>query len=56
MINTQLINGQKTKDFVVIILMINKMALSKPMQFRSKAGRKIVVWGYSLSQKIYGFN
>ena len=36
--------------------MINKMALSKPMQFRSKAGRKIVVWGYSLSQKIYGFN
>ena len=36
--------------------MINKMALSKPMQLRSKAGRKIVVWGYSLSQKIYGFN
>lgn len=36
--------------------MVNKMALSKPMQFRSKAGRKIVVWGYSLSQKIYGFN
>lgn len=36
--------------------MVNKMALSKPMQFRSKAGRKVVVWGYSLSQKIYGFN
>lgn len=36
--------------------MVNKMALSKPMQFRSKAGRMIVVWGYSLSQKIYGFN
>ncbi|MCH5264478.1 MAG: glycosyltransferase family 2 protein [Lachnospiraceae bacterium] len=36
--------------------MINKLALSKPMQFRGKAGRKIVVWGYSLSQKIYGFN
>lgn len=36
--------------------MINKMALSRPMQFRGKAGRKIVVWGYSLSQKIYGFN
>lgn len=36
--------------------MVNKMALSKPMQLRSKAGRKIVVWGYSLSQKIYGFN
>lgn len=36
--------------------MVNKMALSKPMQFRGKAGRKIVVWGYSLSQKIYGFN
>lgn len=36
--------------------MVNKMALSKPMQLRSKAGRKIVVWGYSLSQRIYGFN
>lgn len=36
--------------------MVNRMALSKPMQLRSKAGRKIVVWGYSLSQKIYGFN
>lgn len=36
--------------------MVNKLALSKPMQLRSKAGRKIVVWGYSLSQKIYGFN
>lgn len=36
--------------------MVNKMALSKPMQIRSSAGRKIVVWGYSLSQKIYGFN
>ena len=36
--------------------MVNKMALSRPMQFRSKAGRTIVVWGYLLSQKIYGFN
>lgn len=36
--------------------MVNRMALSKPMQFRSTAGRKIVVWGYSLSRKIYGFN
>ncbi len=36
--------------------MVNRLALSKPMQYRSRAGRKIVVWGYSLSQKIYGFN
>lgn len=36
--------------------MVNKMALSKPMQIRNRAGQKIVVWGYSLSQKIYGFN
>lgn len=36
--------------------MINRMALSRPMQFRGKAGRKMVVWGYSISQKIYGFN
>ena len=44
------------KSNKVMYRMINKMALSKPMQFRSKAGRKIVVWGYLLSQKIYGFN
>lgn len=36
--------------------MVHRMALSKPMQIRNRAGRKIVVWGYSLSQKIYGFN
>ena len=36
--------------------MVNHTALSKPMQIRNRAGRKIVVWGYSLSQKIYGFN
>lgn len=36
--------------------MVHHMALSKPMQIRNRAGRKIVVWGYSLSQKIYGFN
>ncbi len=36
--------------------MVNRMALSKPMQFRNRVGQKIVVWGYSLSQKIYGFN
>lgn len=36
--------------------MVNKMALSKPMQIRSSAGRKMVVWAYSLTQKIYGFN
>lgn len=40
----------------VMYRMVNQMALSKPMQFRSKAGRKIVVWGYAMSQKIYGFN
>lgn len=36
--------------------MVNKAALSKPMQIRGKAGMKMVVWGYKLSQKIYGFN
>lgn len=40
----------------VMYRMVNKMALSKPMQIRNRAGQKIVVWGYSLSQKIYGFN
>ena len=36
--------------------MINRAALSRPMQIRNRAGRKMVVWGYSLSRKIYGFN
>ncbi len=36
--------------------LVNKQVLSKPMQFRGKAGRKMIVWGYSISQKIYGFN
>ncbi len=36
--------------------MINRTALSRPMQIRNRAGRKMVVWGYSLSRKIYGFN
>ncbi len=36
--------------------MINRCALSRPMQLRSKAGRKMVVWGYKLSQKFYGFS
>ena len=36
--------------------LINRCALSRPMQLRSKAGRKMVVWGYKLSQKFYGFN
>ena len=40
----------------IMYRMVNKMALSKPMQIRNRAGQKIVVWGYSLSQKIYGFN
>ena len=36
--------------------LVNHMALSRPMRIRNRAGRKIVVWGYSISQKIYGFN
>ncbi len=36
--------------------MVNRHILSKPMQFRGKTGQKIVVWGYNLSRKLYGFN
>lgn len=36
--------------------LVNKQVLSKPMQIRGKAGRKMVVWGYSISRKLYGFN
>lgn len=36
--------------------LVNKQVLSRPMQIRGKAGRKMVVWGYSISRKLYGFN
>lgn len=36
--------------------LINRYALSRPMQIRGKAGRKMVVWGYKLSRKFYGFS
>ena len=36
--------------------LVNKHVLSKPMQIRGKAGRKMVVWGYRISRKLYGFN
>ncbi len=36
--------------------LVNKQVLSKPMQFRGKAGRKMIVWGYNISRKMYGFN
>ena len=39
-----------------MLRMINRCALSRPMQLRSKAGRQIVVWGYKISRKIYGFS
>jgi hypothetical protein len=44
------------KQNIYMYRMVNHMALSKPMRIRNRAGRKIVVWGYSLTQKIYGFN
>ncbi len=37
-------------------LLVNMQVLSKPMQIRGRAGRKMVVWGYSISRKLYGFN
>lgn len=36
--------------------LVNRQILSRPMQIRGKAGRKMVVWGYSISRKLYGFN
>lgn len=36
--------------------LVNKQVLSRPMQIRGKAGRKMVVWGYTISRKLYGFN
>ncbi len=36
--------------------MVNRHALSKSMKMESKAGRKIIVWGYHISRMIYGFS
>ena len=36
--------------------MVNNKLLGRPMQFKSALGRKIVVTGYTLAQKLYGFN
>lgn len=36
--------------------LVNHQVLSRPMQIRGKAGRKMLVWAYSISRKIYGFN
>ena len=45
----------KEKDKVVA-RKVNMQALSGPMHLRGKAGRKLIVWGYSIARKIYGFN
>lgn len=35
---------------------ITRKKLGYPMQFSSKSGRKIIVWGYNFFNRIYGFN
>ena len=35
---------------------ITRRKLGYPMQFSSKTGRKIIVWGYIFFNRIYGFN
>lgn len=35
---------------------VNKYFLGKSMQMTSKTGRRIIVWGYHISRKIYGFS
>ncbi len=36
--------------------MVSRQALGVPMKIRGKAGTNIVIWGYKLGKKIYGFN
>lgn len=36
--------------------MVNNTALGRPMQMRTYFGRKIIVFGYKMSQKIFGFS
>ena len=35
---------------------ITTRKVGKPLQFNSKAGRKIIIWGYHFFNRIYGFN
>lgn len=35
---------------------VNRYFLGWSMQMKSKAGRKIIVWGYHISRKIFGFS
>lgn len=36
--------------------LVNKCLLGRPMQMKSYAGRKIIIYGYRLSRRIYGFS
>ncbi len=36
--------------------LVNKCLLGRPMQMKSFAGRKIIIYGYKLSRRIYGFS
>ncbi len=36
--------------------MVNRCLLGRPMQMKSFAGRKIIIYGYRLSRRIYGFS
>ena len=36
--------------------LVNRTMLGRPMQMKSSAGRKIIVAGYKLSQRIFGFS
>ncbi|MBR1873868.1 MAG: glycosyltransferase family 2 protein [Eubacterium sp.] len=36
--------------------LLKKRILTVPMQFKTYIGRHIVVWGYSIARKVYGFN
>ena len=36
--------------------MVNKTMLGRPMQMKSMLGRRIIIMGYTLSQKMIGFS
>lgn len=35
---------------------VNHFFLGKSIQLKTRAGRKLIVWGYHITRKIYGFN
>ena len=45
----------ETKD-PTLFAMVRKTFLGRAIRIKGKLGKRIVLWGYSISQKVFGFN